>query len=125
MCLDTLDKKFVKPPKDQVFVGYKVMFPAQTPGKKTHWEPLFHGSYLPENVWRISHTLYRLYTALGHNPYPSGFHIYATKRAAKLERDTTQNSIVKVEFSHVLAKGIQNGLKVFIAKRIRILGSVK
>ena len=127
MCLDTLDKKFVKPPKDQVFVGYKVMYPVKTPGKKTQWEPLFFGSALPEGAWRISRTHYDIFTSYENEPYPSGFHIYKTRKEARTALSTLSSgdAIVKVEFSHVLSKGIQHGLRVLIAKRIKALGAVR
>lgn len=108
MCLDTVDKE-IKKTKES---GWKVF----KKGPRGLISLFFEGRVFPIKKWITD----RRKGNVDSDEYQKGFHIYATKHAAK--RFCFRGCVMrKVEFKDVVATGTQIGLKVIVARKMKIL----
>lgn len=63
----------------------------------------------------------RIWSSYG-GSYLTGFHIYKTKYAAKGKSLSGCGVVVKVEYKDAHTIGIQDGCRVIVAKRMKIIG---
>lgn len=133
MCLEYVSETF-NPPLKEIGVGWKVfytrriirwkrrrgeMIPVLIPlARPRDWSM---GKSRKKGVWLRSTE-----GMIGGNfrYYPAGFHIFASKKAALRAGGcsaTSSAEVLKVRYSHVVAKGTQfDGKKVIVARRMYI-----
>jgi hypothetical protein len=137
MCLDYVDKT-LKPCRK----GYKIMrsLGGQLVGDSFNWKqarPV--GEWLDEKDFRESSEKETLYSSHSYPPhyYPTGWHIYHRRRDAEKEKGNYDRIdwpwlwvlapicgspvLVSVRIQKPVAVGKQDGFKVTVAKRIKIV----
>ena len=103
---------------------------------KTGWKLFVHDELHPKQVFSWckdgGYKIGKWYTdkcksKIGYftEGYPTGYHVFTTRRAAEDRRHASYDSyhirVMKVEYSHVVARGKENGETVVVARRMKIL----
>ena len=119
MCLSRVDK-VLKGCGKTVYVGYKWMYK-----HKQYYYGACRGDMHPVGEWCSSGATFNKPSG-----YAPGFHIFPSKEDAKMHWLSTDNyTLVKVEYSGVLAQGVElSGVEdeiessVVVARHMRIVG---
>ncbi len=110
MCLDTLEDFPVKDCGWKVFIRCRDKLGGP-----------FRNYVFPVNKWLDANNG-KGNTVLSTNDedkkYKAGFHIYASREAA---RESGYNVVKRVKFKEVIATGRQNGHKVIVAKKVLVM----
>ena len=110
MCLSTVDTN----PTVATGTAWKVLFQISD-GSSVSALQLYP---MPEEKWLLDPSVRRLLSDSG-NEYLTGFHLYKTRREARIFRNVRER-VARVSFRRVTATGKQNDLRVVVAREIYI-----
>jgi len=129
MCLGKITKRIAKPTKEEV-TGWKSVKEGVT-----GWKSVKEGGYsdlirmnfwhfprkkpIKTNVWlKAREVNLRAYES--DEKYKSGFHFYKTKKEAR-KNGPLWAKVVKIRARYVHTKGMQGGVRVWVAKEIKFI----
>ncbi len=113
MCLSKADKQ---PRKLRSKFGYKSYQSLHAGKRKAPYTEVY---YEPVGVWNFDHNTFNM-TDEDAKFYPVGYHVWMTRKAA-VENAYRGDLVAKVEYSDVVATGIQNNRVVAVARAFRFL----
>jgi hypothetical protein len=125
MCLDQLTNFRVrKDPKTKQYVGWKIVRKIPSGFACIYFS---RWRRYEEQMWYSCRSKSNL-LATNYTPYPTGFHCYAKKRDAVIEKDAVKdwlfpdNLIVKKVFLNgILVTGVQEGKQCIVAQKMYIV----
>ena len=124
MCLDiTYANPKKKYPKGKTYIGYKI-FSQNINNTLSNVSANAIYTIFKTNKWIPDINKYILYTDETSEKYMTGFHLYASKQAANEYAKLLYfalDEVWKVEFRDVVAVGKQNGRKVIVARKIKLI----
>lgn len=116
MCLSTVLKRYTVP-STEVKTGFKVIFPISSHYYRV---PVLNKEYEYDQWETATGTDIR---AVDGNYYPTGFHIFSRYNDAVEYRDRYHvgGVVVQVEYSEITTRGTQDGLKVVVTSKMKVL----